>query len=348
MRLFPSFMLILMLVFAGCAAPNAAQRPTSDAAASTSASPEPMTTLKVMMVCCYLSDAAFMIAQEEGYFADEGLEIEVLRYMSSAEGLSALLTGEADIMGGGIEPGIFNAVARGETLKIVADKGQSAEDCDYTSAVVRIEDLEKWQAADKEQLGRAQVAAAGNQSGSFYLDTMLETLGLSLQDFDVVDVPAPNRVEALVSSAVDLSLISEPWVTRALDTGKTALFNPARAVGSSVQLSVWVFGDALLNQNSDLGQRFIDAYVRGLRQFNEGKNERNITVIASGTQLEPALVERVCWPKLAADGQINVVNTELYKDWLLTNGWLATDVDLAQYWDGSFVEKAVQRLSGQP
>jgi NitT/TauT family transport system substrate-binding protein len=299
------------------------------------------------MLCCYLSDAAFVIAQEEGYFAEQGLELEVTRYSSTAEGLAALVSREVDILGSGIEPGLFNTVARGETLKIVADKGQSAEDCDYMSTIVRTTDLEKWNAGSLEELGQAKVATAGHNSGSFMIEMGLQTVGMSLEDFEVVTVPGPSRVDATASGAVDMCVVGEPYVTRALDTGQLSLFKPPRELGTSVQLAAWSFGDSLLNENREFGQRFINAYMKGLRQFNEGKTERNIAAIARGTELDPELVARLCWPKLAPDGHVNQEFLDQYQDWLLSEGLLDARIDAAQYWDGSFAEQAAQILSGE-
>jgi NitT/TauT family transport system substrate-binding protein len=330
-----------------CAAPGVQPATGPEDAEPAASSQTPLETLKVSLLCCYLSDAAFLIAREEGYFAEQGLELEVIRYSSTAEGLAALVSGEVDILGSGIEPGLFNTIARGESLKIVADKGQSAEDCDSLSTVVRTADLEKWNAGSLEEVGQAKVAISGNNAGSFYVELALQSVGLSLEDLEVVSVPGPNRVEALVSGSADMSGLSEPYVTRALDTGQLSLFKPAGELGTSVQVAAWSFGDSLLNENRELGQRFINAYLKGLRQFNEGKTDRNIAAIARGTELEPELVARLCWSKLAADGQINLEYLDLYQDWLLSKGLLDAKIDPAQYWDGSFAEQAAQNLSGE-
>lgn len=340
-------LVIFTILLSGCVAPSSQLAVTTADSESSNKSQPALQKLKVTLLCCYLSDAAFLIAQERGYFADRGLGIEVIRFTSAADGMAALLSGQVDVLGGALAPSVFNAIARGETLKVVADKGQSAVDCDYTSTAVRTADLEKWKAGDPAELRGSKAAASGTQTGSFYVDMMLGTMGMSLEDFEVVEVPATNRGEALVTGGVDLALLSEPWITSALDTGQVSLFMPAREVGSSVQLSVWIFGDSLLNENKALGQQFINAYMMGLRDYEEGKTASNIEVLAAGTGLEPGLVERVCWPKLSPDGRVNLEYIELYQDWLLSNGWLDQRLAPDQYWDGSFAQQAVQDLESE-
>jgi NitT/TauT family transport system substrate-binding protein len=340
-------LLIIFTVFLTACSP-AAPTDVIPAAQSTE-SPARETAIvkvKVMMLCCYLSDAGFIVAQEEGYFAEQGIEIEMIRFSSSAEALAALLTGQVDLIGGGLDPGIFNSIVRGEMLKVVSDKGQASEDCDYISLLARTADLEKLNAGDSDTFRKAKIAASGNQTGSYYAEFALQTLGYSFDTVQVVEVPAPNRVEALLSGAVDLSLVAEPWITRGLDSGELSLFKPAREVLPGVQLVVWIFGKNLLIDKPDVAQRFIDGYTKGVLQVNEGKTARNIELIAKGTQLEPELVERACWPKSSPDGQINFRSVELYQEWLLSKGWLDAKVEPAQYWDGSFVEKALQKIKG--
>ena len=47
----------------------------------------------------YISYAPLLIAQEEGYFADQGLEIEVVKFSRSPEAIPALVQGRLDAAG---------------------------------------------------------------------------------------------------------------------------------------------------------------------------------------------------------------------------------------------------------
>ena len=339
---------VLVLLVQACTVPGAAPVVSQQVEeAPTSVATLPPVKLTIMMQCCYLSDSGFLIAQEEGYFARQGLEIEVLRYNNSAEGLAAVLSGQVDILGGGIDPGILNAMARGENLKLVADKGRAAADCDYIGALVRKEDLPKWQAGDPAALKLLKVAASGNQTGSFYAETVLQQIGLSFADMEVVDVPAPSRGEALISGGVDFALVAEPYLTQYTQDDQAVVFKPAAEILPEMQISVWVFGKKLLEENRDLGQRFITAYMEGVRKFHEGKTDSNISSLAKGTKLEPDLVRDVCWPGLAETGVVDHASIQQYQEWLLSKGWLDETVDESQYWDGGFVEQAIKILSGQ-
>src|SRR5690348_14085084 len=86
------------------------------------------------------ADAALFIAQDRGYFKEQGITLTVTRVQSAADVVAPLGAGQMDVGGGAISAGLFNAIARGVDLKIVADKGQHSGSPvnGFTSAVVLV------------------------------------------------------------------------------------------------------------------------------------------------------------------------------------------------------------------
>lgn len=81
-----------------------------------------------------LSFAPYFIAQEEGYYADEGLEVEFVQFQHSSDAIPALLQGQVDVIGGALSFGLLNAMAKDEGMRLVADKGYLTDTgCSYTS-----------------------------------------------------------------------------------------------------------------------------------------------------------------------------------------------------------------------
>jgi NitT/TauT family transport system substrate-binding protein len=312
--------------------------------------PEPSTSqtpprkIVVILLCCYLSDSGFLVAQEKGFFTEQGLEVELVRNNSSSEGMAAMLSGQADIWGGGIDPGIFNAIARGDGLKLIADKGQVPTDCNYMSMAVRKEELNKYSQIMPAQLENARIAASGTQTGSYYVDAALMSVGASLTELNTTDIPAANRLESLLSGSVDISLISEPWITYGIESEEIALWKPAEDLLPHLQISTWIASSQALKNKPDDIQRFVTAYLKGVHLVNQGKTSELVDMIAKGTKMEPSLVDRVCLPGLSDDGKVNIKSIDEYQEWLISKGWLDSKVSPDRYWDDSFVEKAQQIL----
>src|SRR5712691_1768948 len=69
------------------------------------------------------SDVGFFIADKKGYFNQEGIQVLFTDFESAAKMVAPLGSGQLDVGGGASSAGLYNAVARGINIKIVADKG---------------------------------------------------------------------------------------------------------------------------------------------------------------------------------------------------------------------------------
>ena len=83
--------------------------------------PEPV-KLKVLSLP-YISYAPLFIAQEDGYFAAQGLDVEFIRMDKTTDAIPALVQGQLDVASGLMEVNMLNAVAQNGNIRYVADKG---------------------------------------------------------------------------------------------------------------------------------------------------------------------------------------------------------------------------------
>ena len=77
--------------------------------------------LKVVTVP-FLGFAPFFIAQEEGFFLEQGLDVEFIEMFRTADSIPALLQGDLDMIGTVIDVGTLNAISQGSTLRVVSDR----------------------------------------------------------------------------------------------------------------------------------------------------------------------------------------------------------------------------------
>lgn len=337
----------IALGWAACTPP--VQLPLPPAAIeSTPGAPTPAPTKKVrLLISPFLSYAPFYLSLEEGFFADEGLEVEIVHLEHSSDAIPALAQGDIDLVGTVAGASTFSAIARGAALKIVADRTYWAADgCDYTGLVIRPDLLAGQELVDPDHLAGRHVATNPVGAEGFYVEKILQDYGLTLDDMVVDDVPTAALSDALSNGSLDLVNASEPWVTRIVESGAGVLWKGAREATPDFQFGVVMYGPSLLEKDRETGERIMRAYLRGVRQYNEGKTERNIDIIARATELEPDLVRDMCWPSMRSDGVINADSLMEFQQWLVEKGYLDDAVPVDALWDASFVEKAVQ--STQP
>ncbi|MEZ4836444.1 MAG: ABC transporter substrate-binding protein [Caldilineaceae bacterium] len=320
--------LLLVLLIGGCAMPTL---PDTGSVA------EAKTPLRVT-IFPYLSFSPLYIAQEEGYFSAEGLDVEFVRFQRNSESLTALLRGEVDV-DSIFTVGLLNAIARGENVRVVANKGVLAQNgCPADGFVARagLETAPDDLSADS--LRSLKFGVDPTWLDSYLLQQWLAQHGVDISEVETEYLPDPaTRVEALRQGTLDIVFMSEPWISRAQESGAGALWLPAADIAPSFPLGVLAFGPSLLEGTGDAGARFLRAYLKGIEQYNQGKTQRNMEIIASFSQLDADLLSSFCWPTFAPDGYVDAEAMSGYAAWATEQGLADRALAPDEFWDPHFL-----------
>jgi len=291
----------------------------------------------------YISFAPYYIAQAEGYFVEEGLEVEFVD-LPGEEATPLLIQGELDvIVGFGVY--YLNAMARGAEIRVVADKGHiGTTGCSSGALVVRRELFETGELDSVAELDGRTMPLRSASMEEYYLDRLLDTAGLTVDDLELTFMPQPAELEAMAQGTIDLSMSSEPWATRHVQTGNAVAWMPYNDFVPGEQHATVVFGPSLLQTNPDAGRRFMVAYLKGVRRYNEGKTERNLEIMAEFSGLDQDLLRAACWFDFYDDGHVNVQSIIDFQEWAVEKGHLDTVVPEEQFYDPSFIQYASQAL----
>lgn len=303
------------------------------------AAPEPV-TLKVATLP-YLSFAPFFIAQEEGYYTEQGLEVEFVELVNNQDIIPTVSQGEVDVSSGLVTVGIFNTMARGGNIKIVADKGYvDPAACDSIALVARKSLVEDGQLNDPSQIKGRLINVVPTSWLEFYLEQLLAAANLTIDDVKLTSIPVPAQIEALDQGTLDMTAQNEPWVRRLTDMGHQPVLTPLNQLLPNAQYAITLYGPNLLEKNPEAGQRFMVAYLKAVRQYNQGKTERNIEILAKYTGLDKEVLNQICWSTLRDDGQIDTQSVLDFQNWAVNKGLLDTVVSADKFWDPGFAEQA--------
>lgn len=298
------------------------------------------------VVLPYTSFGPLFIAQEEGFFADYNLEVEFVRMESGTSPLALLEEGDIDVLGSGPSLGLFNAIAGGSDIRIVADKGNLASDgCTYMALLAPKEWAEQNQAPTADSLRNLQVSIDPINFEAFMFDKVLQNAGLSLNDVSILDVAPPALAEALKNDAVDIVSVGDPWITKLIDSGQAVIWKPYQEIVPNMQFGVILFNKTLLKDKPEVGARFLAALLKGVEQYNEGKTSRNVEIMAKYTQLDTAILERACWPPMNITGEINTDTVNAFQDWALGKNLIDKVIPVDGYWDSTPLESAEKLLN---
>jgi NitT/TauT family transport system substrate-binding protein len=321
MRLFGIALVVSGLVVCGCVS----QAPAG----------EPETTRVKVAQIPTTSNGPLFIAQEEGYFARQGIDVEWVKFSGVAAALPLLVNGDIAVSAGPLTPGLINAIAKGANVRIVAEKGRVAAGyCTPAALVVRRDLYEEGLIRNVSDLKGRKIMAISDQDYGMF--RALSLGNLTTADVELIDMDFASGVIAFRNKGIDAAVLTEPYVTQALESGSVVVLVPGQEIYPDYPYALY-YGPAILEKNPDLGRRFMIAYLQGVRQYNEGKTERNLEILQNYTRLDRELLNQSCLYPVAPDGNLPWKPVNEYLEWMYANKKIAQKPDENQLFDKSFV-----------
>jgi NitT/TauT family transport system substrate-binding protein len=272
-----------------------------------------------------ISNAAIYIAIEKGFFKEQGVVTDIANFASAAKMVPALVAGELEVSVGSASAGLFNAVAQQAPFRIVADKGQAREGYGFTLLTVRKDLVESGQVKTVRELKGKKIAILAKGNIQHYLvGKMAEEVGLTINDFDLTFLDAPNQLKALETKAVDAAYAVEPWAARFEERGVAVRFRtPDQVKGlGPVQVGVIIYSGKFIKDRKSVAQRWMNAYLKGAEMFHKnGVKDPEIATILEKYTKVPANVIKAATPSYQdPKGKVLVENLADQAQWFASNG----------------------------
>ena len=298
-----------------------------------------------------VSDAGIYIAIDKGYFAEQNISVETTQLDSVSAVVTALASGQVDVAGGAPSAAIYNATRQGIGIKIVADKGSMQAGAGYIGLVARSAVAD--QIKSPADLKGRNVALAGSGVGTtneVAWAEMAKTAGLKDGEVTLQNLSFGDSVAALASGSVDAAYLIEPLMQSAEQKGIGKLFLTGDRMYPNQQVAVLLFGPDFAVKRKDVADRFMVAYLKGVRDYNNAfrKNIDRAAIAAilskNTTVKSLPLYDKMIMPGLDPDGKVNAAGMANDMRWFLSKGYLKEEVDVTKAIDTSFAEAAVKKL----
>jgi len=301
------------------------------------------------------TDVGFFIADKKGYFKQEGIKAEFTDFESAAKMVAPLGSGQLDVGGGASSAGLYNAVARGINIRIVADKGSIPPGYGFSSLLVRKDLVDSGKFKGFKDLKGLKVAigAAGTSTASA-LNEALKKGGLNYRDVEVVYMGFPQHALAHANKAIDASITNEPTVTRAVQSGAAVRFAGNDVFYPNQQTAVVLYGDDFIKNHPDIAKKFMRAYIKAARDYNDALKDGRlagpnapevISILTEYTSIKDPNIHKAIVPNgCNPDGKVFEASLkkdlQFFKDQDLVKG----DVTVEQVLDQSFADAVVKEL----
>lgn len=298
------------------------------------------------------SSAPVFIGVERGFFREAGVEPELVYFQAAQPVAVAIAAGDIEVGATGLTAGLYNIVAGGERLWVVADKGREWAGYPLTALVVHRDGPIQ---SVKDLRGRKVGITQLGSTFHYMLGNLIEQEGLTLADVE----PTPLRTlgamaEALQARRVDAVLIPQPFAGTAVEKGfGRVLF----WVGDRLPYQVAaIFYSGRFTRDRERAVAFMKGYVRASRYYfdavlatRDGQPIRGprydevVALTARYTDASPEVI-RLGFPYQDRDGRLDVEDIGRQLGWYHKMAMLTRSLTPRDLVDGSFLEEALKLL----
>ncbi|ATW26551.1 ABC transporter substrate-binding protein [Candidatus Formimonas warabiya] len=221
-----------------------------------------------------------VVAEKNGYFAQENLDVELVPFQSAVEQGNAMQSGELDgmvtdmIVAGLIKDSGLDIKITSVTLGVTPEEGRFAIVAAPNSDIKTLQDLK----------GK-KVGISQNSIIEYVTDGLLEAGKIDPSEVKKVSVPKiPVRMEMLFSNQIDAIVVPDPLVTFAEFKGAKIL---AQDTEKNLSQAVVLFEQKALDQKKEALESFYRAYAKAVDDLNNHPADYQQLMVETANVPEP-------------------------------------------------------------
>ncbi len=220
----------------------------------------------------FVSSSPLFIAQEKGYYAEEGLEVEFSFFRAAQPVAVAIAAGDADFGVTAFTAGFFNLAGQG-ALKVIGAQSREEPGFDFSSYVVSNQAWEDGFRSPEQFPGRSLGMTQYGSSFHLMIGLLADKLGFALDEVRLVPLQnVPAMIAAVKTGQVD-AIILPAHITKPL-----AARGEARIIGWVHEYTPYQLGGLFTStrnvvERREVVEKFVRAYQRAATDYNEAFNQ---------------------------------------------------------------------------
>lgn len=293
------------------------------------------------------SSAVLFLGVEKGYFKEFGVEPELVYFEAAQPIAVAIASGDLEVGATGLTAGLYNIVAGGVRIWIVADKGREWPDHNLTALLVRKDLYDAGVRTLRDLKGRTIGVTQIGSTFHYNIGRFLEKEGMAPGDVELVPLQALGTLsDALAAKRLDAVATAEPFVSR-LEAGGVGVTIIRTGDTFPWQIATVMYSDRFA-KNRALAVAFMKGYVKASRHYFDAVLKRKsgpefdelVAITAKYTGARPELIRRG-FPYQDRDGRLMPGDIGRQTAWWFKQGLIKTPIQDKDIVDETFLREAL-------
>ena len=254
-----------------------------------------------------------VIAEQNGYFEEEGVDLDLQIFKAANDRDAALQAGELD----GVlcdETAISIYQNSGIDMKITGTtNGSWTLVAGKDSGITSLSDLK----------GK-KVGISKNTMIEYLADDIALSNGLEVSDIEKVAIPAmPARLEALKNNQIDAAILPAPFNDTAVADGGVEI---TKIYNKDIMISVTAFLQEVIDKDANAIKGFYNAYNKAIEFINSNDISEYEDIIISTVGYSEDMRGNIVLPEFKTNYLPAEENVQNVLDWSKENGLLTKDI----------------------
>lgn len=293
------------------------------------------------------SYAPLLLAEEKGYFKEQGIKGELVRLPSGADILAQVTTGDIQVGGGALGAAGYNAIHGKLPVKYIAPM-HFAYNEDYLT--IRKQDYDQGKVTKIADLkGKPCAVNAKGVATEWQLNEMLNRADLTIKDIDLKTMPFPEMVVALETGAIAAGIVTEPFATSA--ESKAVGIRPWKAPPGAkpFPITMLFWNTSWAGKNQEVARGFMIAYLKAVRDLCEKdawRKPEHMAIIEKHTKVGPDVLIKTRAPQFNPNLEVDSKILMDQQRFNLERGYLKYDtlLPVETMVDFSYADFAVKKM----
>ena len=271
-----------------------------------STSAEAQTTKLRVSIIPIVDTAPLFAALKQGYFAEQGLEIDTTPVVGGAVGIPGAVAGVYDIVYTNIVSSL-SAKEEGLDIRIIASGSPSGVTPPDTAGLIKRKADPFKTGAD---LAGKIVGVNGRTSINWvFAAAWIKRTGGNIAKVQFREVPFPQMVDALKLKQVDVAHAIEPFLANGLrDPNLEILAWPFSTVMPGIRAAQWIVTGETAEKRPDAVRKFVTALHKGADWLNANNgSDAFYAVIAGYTRLDPERIKGMHLRDISVDNDLPAI-----------------------------------------